>query len=326
MRWVTARAAALGTVLTALTVLIGGPAAAGPAHAAAGGWWVQPAARKGDTGQRQYFVLEGRPGSTLRDDLALTNDTDKNLTFDLFGADAYNTPRDGQFALRGYGTAMTDVGSWVKTAFPSISVPAHTATVVPVTIDIPENATPGDHVGGVSARDTQPEGKQQQGDVVVDIMKIVSARLYLHVDGNAVGGLTVTGLRLSASSPFPAYLSNSSGTVQATVTNTGNLLQTPKAHLRATGLFGTLIDRTVQLPQILPGQSVDFSQAWKDVPPFELGTLRLDVTDGTAAPPVTSSASVSLTMIPWYSLLVLLLLITAAVVGARFWRRRTRSS
>jgi hypothetical protein len=90
-------------------------------------------------------------------------------------------------------------------------------------------------------------------------------------------------------------------------------------------LFGTLIDRTVQLPQILPGQSVDFSQAWNDVPPFELGTLRLDVTDGTAAPPVTSAASVSVTMIPWYSLLVLLLLIAALTAGIRYRRRRTRS-
>jgi hypothetical protein len=90
-------------------------------------------------------------------------------------------------------------------------------------------------------------------------------------------------------------------------------------------LFGTLIDRTVQLPQILPGQSVDFSEPWKDVPPFELGTLRLDVTDGTAAPPVTSSASVSVSMIPWYSLLVLLLVVAASAAGVRFWRRRTHS-
>lgn len=319
MRWVTALVAVLGAALAAGTV------AAAPAAAADGGWWVQPAAKKGDAGQRQYFVLEGRPGSTLWDDLAITNNTDKNLTFDVFGADAYNTPKDGQFALRGYGTAMTDVGAWVTTAFPSVSVPAHTATVVPVTITIPANATPGDHVGGVSARDTRPEGEQQQGDVVVDIMKIVSARLYLHVDGYAVGGLTVSGLRVSAASPFPAYLSNSSGTVQATITNTGNLLQTPRAHLHATGLFGALIDRTVQLPQILPGQSVDFSQDWKDVPPFEIGTLHLDVTDGSAAPPVTSSASESLAMIPWYSLLVLVLMAAVLIVGARFRRRRTRN-
>jgi hypothetical protein len=323
MRWVTVLRAVLGVGLGA--ALTAGTVAAGPASAADGGWWVQPAAQKGEANQRQSFVLEGHPGSTLRDNLAITNNTDKNLTFDVFGADAYNTPHDGQFALRGYGAAMTDVGSWVRTAYPTISVPAHTATVVPVTIAIPANATPGDHVGGVSARDTQPEGKRQQGTVIVDIMKIVSARLYLHVDGNAVGGLTVTGLRLSASSPFPAYLGNSSGTVRATVTNTGNLLQTPKAHLRATGLFGTLIDKTVQLPQILPGQSVDFSQGWKDVPPFEIGTLRLEITDNAAAPPVSSSASVSVTMIPWYSLLVLALLIALLAAGIRFWRRRTRS-
>jgi hypothetical protein len=316
MRWVRA----LVTVLTA--GLLGAGAVPYPAAAADGGWWVQPVAKKGDANQRQYFVLEGRPGSTLQDGMTITNNTDKNLTFDVFGADAYNTPKDGQFALRGFGYGMADIGSWVRVDYPSISVPAHTATVVPVTIAIPADATPGDHVGGVSARDTRPEGKQQQGNVVVDIMKIVSARLYLHVDGATVGGLTVTGVRVTAPSPFPAYLSHASGAVQATVTNTGNLLQAPAVHIRATGLFGTLIDRTVQLPQILPGQSVQVSQAWKNVPPFEVGTLRVDVTDNTAAPPVTSSASVSLTMIPWYSLLVVLLIVAAAVLGWSLWRRR----
>lgn len=329
MRRVTALAAALGLALG--SVAVGGAASAsanganGADVAVGGGWWVQPAATPGAADQRQYFVLEGRPGSTLQDGLAITNATDKDLTFDVFGADAYNTPKDGQFALRGYGTAMTGVGSWVRPGFPDVSVPAHTATVVPVTIAIPADATPGDHIGGISARDTRPEGTRQQGDVVVDIMKVVSARLYLHVDGAAVGGLTVTGLRVSAPSPFPAYLGNSSGTIQATITNTGNLLQTPKVRLHATGIFGTLIDRTVPLPQILPGQSYTFTQRWPDVPPLEVGTLHLDLSDDTAAPPVTTSASVSLTMIPWSTLLPLALLATAVVLGARSWRRRRRT-
>ena len=56
-----------------------------------------------------------------------------------------------------------------------------------------------------------------------------------------------------------AYLSNSSGTVQATVTNTGNLLQTPKAHLRATGLFGTLPGSP--LPAAEDAESLHLSQS-----------------------------------------------------------------
>jgi hypothetical protein len=170
--------------------------------------------------------------------------------------------------------------------------------------------------------DTAVETVQQQGNVRVGIKRVVAARLYVHVDGPAVGGLTVTNLKLSGSAPFPAYVSDADGTVTGSITNSGNLLESPKAHLRATGIFGTLIDRTVQLPQILPGQSIDFSQVWKHMPPFEIGTLHLDVTDDSASPPLTSTASVSLTLIPWLSVLVIAAALLALLVMLVFWRRR----
>jgi hypothetical protein len=296
-----------------------------PKPPANGSWWVQPAPKPGAAADaRQYFILEGRPGTTLQDGLAVSNYTDHPITYYVYGADGYNTPRDGQFALRDHGYAMTGVGSWVHTAFPTITVPARTSTVVPISIAIPADASPGDHVGGVSGMDTAVESVQQQGNVRVGIKRVVAARLYVHVDGAAVGGLTVTDLKVAGSSSFPAYVSDSDGTVTARVTNSGNLLESPKAHLHATGIFGTLIDRTVQLPQILPGQSIDFSQAWKNMPPFEIGTLHLDVTDGSASPPVTSTAALTLTLIPWLSLLVLAAVVLALLVMLVFWRRRSR--
>jgi len=164
---------------------------------------------------------------------------------------------------------------------------------------------------------------QQQGNVRIGIQRVVAARLYLHVDGAAVGGLTVTKLTATLPAPFPAYASDRDGTVTASITNSGNLLESPKARIRATGMFGTLIDQTVQLPQILPGQSIDFSQVWKNVPPFEIGTLHLDVTDDSASPPVTSTASTTLTLIPWLTLLVVAIAVIVLVAAYVFWRRRT---
>ena len=289
-----------------------------------GSWWVQPAPKTGDANQRQYFILEGKPGQTLQDGLAISNYTDHAITYDVYGADGYNTPVDGQFALREVTFPMTGVGIWIRPLYPSVTVPARTATVIPVAITIPANATPGDHVGGVSGLDTAVESVKQQGNIQVGIKRVVAARLYLHVDGTAVGGLTVTGLHASLPSPFPAYLSDADGSVHATVTNSGNLLQTPKAHVTAKGLFGTMLDKTVQLPQILPGQSIDFSAAWAHVPPFEIGSVKLEVTDDTVQPAVTSSASVSVTVISWYSLLIVALLLGGAIAGLVFRRRRNR--
>ncbi|GAA1975847.1 WxL protein peptidoglycan domain-containing protein [Catenulispora subtropica] len=288
-----------------------------------GSWWVQPAPKPGAAANaRQYFILEGRPGTTLEDGLTISNYTDHPITYYVYGADGYNTPKDGQFALRDHGYAMTGVGTWVRPSFPTVTVQARTSTVVPVTIAIPADATPGDHVGGISGMDTAVESVQQQGNVQVGIKRVVAARLYLHVDGAAVGGLTVSGLKVSGSAPFPAYLRDGDGRVTASITNSGNLLQTPKAHLRATGVFGTLIDRTVQLPQILPGQSIDFAQEWKHLPPFEIGTLHLDVTDDAVSPAVASTASASLTLIPWLTILAVVLIVAAEVAASVFRRRR----
>ena len=325
-RGVRARAVA---AFLAATLLVGVSvgSGSGTAEADSGSWSVQPAPKPGSpAGARQYFILEGRPGTTLQDGLAVSNYTDHPITYYVYGADGYNTPGNGQFALRDHGYPMTGVGSWVRAAFPTITVPARTSTVVPISIAIPANASPGDHVGGVSGMDTAVESVQQQGDIRVGIKRVVAARLYVHVDGPALGGLTVTDLKVSGSASFPAYVSDSDGTVTATVTNSGNLLESPKAHLRATGIFGTLIDRTVQLPQILPGQSIHFSQSWKNMPPFEIGTVHLAVTDDSASAPVTSAAALSLLLIPWLTLLVLALAGLAILVGLVFWRRRRKGS
>jgi Bacterial protein of unknown function (DUF916) len=291
-----------------------------------GSWWVQPAPKAKDPNYRQYFILEGKPGDTLTDALTISNYTDHSITFDVYGTDGYNTPKDGAFALRDFGFPMAGVGQWIKPAFGSVTIPARTATAVPVTITIPANATPGDHIGGVAGMDTAVEAVQTQGNVRIGIKRVVAARLYLHVDGAAVGGLTVNKLSASAPSPFPAYLSQADGTINATVTNTGDLLQTPTAHITVNGIFGTLLDKTVQMQPIIPGQTVSLSQVWSHVPPFEIASVKVTVTDNTASPPVTASASTSFVAIPWYSLLILLLIIATLTAGRWYLRRRARAS
>lgn len=89
-----------------------------------------------------------------------------------------------------------------------------------------------------------------------------------------------------------------------------------------TGVFGTLIDKTVRLPQILPGQSIDFSQRGKHLPPFEIGTVRLEINDDSVSPAVTSTAAASLTLIPGPTILVLVLIAMAAITGYAIWNRR----
>ena len=48
-----------------------------------GSWWVQPAPKPKDPNTRNYFILEGKPGDTLQDGLAISNFTDHAITYDV---------------------------------------------------------------------------------------------------------------------------------------------------------------------------------------------------------------------------------------------------
>ncbi|WP_405996825.1 WxL protein peptidoglycan domain-containing protein [Streptomyces sp. NBC_00829] len=96
------------------------------AHAADNGTWsVYPTPSKAtDPASRTYFTLTSPPGATLKDHVTISNQSDHPITFKVYGADAYNTPRDGGFALRGTDEPQTDIGAWIKLDTTTVTVPA----------------------------------------------------------------------------------------------------------------------------------------------------------------------------------------------------------
>ena len=67
------------------------------------------------------------------------------LLITVYGADAYNTPRDGGFAVRGPEETGKDIGTWVRLARNSLTIPARTRADIPFTVTIPETAA---HIDG----------------------------------------------------------------------------------------------------------------------------------------------------------------------------------
>lgn len=136
-------------LLSALLLLLG---ATPPAQAAENGEWaVYPAAAQ--LGSRPYFFLTADPGSTVTDRVTVANKTAAPLTFRLYGADAYNTDRDGGFAVRTQQEKQTGAGAWITPERTRITVPARSAVTVPYTLSVPADADPGDHPGALVALD-----------------------------------------------------------------------------------------------------------------------------------------------------------------------------
>lgn len=286
-----------------------------PARAADNGSWsVYPVAAQ--VAARPYFYLSAGPGQTLTDKVAVQNRTGEPLTFRLYAADAYNTPRDGGFAVRTADETMRGVGAWARLARSRITVAGHRTVTVPFTLRVPAGAEPGDHPGAIVALDerVEPGG----GKLALGIRRAVGARVYLRVSGPTLPALAVSRLRVGPHRPL--LLGTGTATVSYTLRNTGNVTLRPSVRLTARGLFGrTLLDRrAARVPaELLPGQSVRLTETWRGTPVLDRAAVRVDA----RAREASASAGVSFYAVPWLPLTVLVFVVVAMVAG---WRMRAR--
>lgn len=301
---IAAAAAAVG--LAAGSAAPGGVAAAEPAPGSAtgnGAWSVGPANPSGALAARPFFAFDAPPGATVRDVVRITNLTARPITFQVYGADAYNTPRDAGFALRTAEEKPRDVGAWISLKSPTAKIPAHSAKEIPFTLKIPGNATPGEHIGGVVALNTAVESVQEEGGARVGVRRAVGARVYLRVAGPLTPGLRAAGLAVSRSDPAVPFVQHGRGTIRYTVVNTGNQRIAPTARVRATGAFGREIKRWPdrRLPEILPGERTEITLPWTGTPGLDAVTVRVEL---VAAGGIDVRAQTRFYAVPWVALLV----------------------
>ncbi|MFF5444574.1 WxL protein peptidoglycan domain-containing protein [Streptomyces sp. NPDC012888] len=317
----------LGVLLPLATGLV--PGAAAPATAADNGsWGVFPTPPAGASmPDRAYFFHQGAAGATVTDSVTVRNGSDRELTFRVYATDAVNTPVGGAFALLPVETAPGGLGRWVRLgpeASGTVTVPAGGREDIPFTVTVPEDATPGDHVGGIVALGTATEGTEGDRKVKVGVRRSVGARLYFRVPGPLTPGLGVEDVRVDRRAPLLPWLDDAPATVTYTLVNRGNVVIDPTVSLRARGLFGREVwdrPRKDLKLALLPGQRVELKETWPDTP--QLDRVTLTVTAGSAEhPDLTSSSDARFTAVPWPAAGALLLLTGAALAAWTLRRRR----
>ncbi|RPF33377.1 WxL protein peptidoglycan domain-containing protein [Streptomyces sp. TLI_185] len=280
------------------------------AHAADNGSWsVYPASSR--VAARPYFYLSADPGTTIEDKVVVANRTGQPLSFRLYAADAYNTPRDGGFAVRTVKEKQRGVGAWAKPATSRVMVPAQGKVTVPFTLHVPEGAEPGDHPGALVALDERID--KGDGSLALGVQRAVGARVYLRVGGPTLPAIAVENVHVVHHQPLVPGLGDSTATISYTLHNTGNVTLDPKVELRAKGLFGrTLLSRNLsRIPsELLPGQRVHLSEPWHGAPQLDWG----DVTLTASATDTRNSESASFFALPWPAAMVLLVVAVAGVV------------
>jgi hypothetical protein len=336
------RFAAGGFLLTALVAgaVAAGPAAlasqssaaAGSAQTVSGGaitWSESPASATAPDSRATFSYTNIQPGSTITDHVAVLNRSAQAVAFSIYATDATGTTSAGALTLMPATQTPRDIGSWVT--FPkgvrriSIVIPGGKGIIETFSLQVPRQATPGDHTGGMIAS-VSFNRTNHKGQVVTEDQRI-AVPIELRVTGALEAGLRVESISTGFHSPLSPF-GTGSATVSYTVANTGNVRLSGSQVVSVTGPFGVASTLHLSnLPTILPGDSVRLTAQPRGI--FPVGPMTAHVRVGPAnpagAPPLTiplssASGTASLLAVPW-TLLLLVILVVAAGYGL-WWARR----
>ena len=313
------RRSAARSIVAALAAVLAAIVGAGlvlPTQAFADGevtWTV----RTGDNGfgaQRNSFSYSINPGNELSDSIVITNRGTEPLDLGIYAADGF-TNEDGQLDLNEAGATPTGIGAWVHGESDQLHIDPGTSVDYPFTVSVPDNATPGDYVGGVLTSLTSSADTSQ-----FDTDRRLGIKIALRVSGDLEPSIAVENTQLNWSGSLNPF-AGGDATLSYTIRNTGN---TVIAALHGTdvsgpfGLFSSEVEAEDDLPQLLPGETWDVATVVHVAPLVWLtGTatvvpLALDAAGTTSQfDPVYAKAGTL--AISW------MLLLTLAVVGALGW-------
>jgi Bacterial protein of unknown function (DUF916) len=274
---------------------------------------------------RGYYSFGATPGGQVLDHVAVINYSNQTITVSLRPADAVNTPQGG-FAALPVNVPSKDIGTWI--ALPAsdltVTLPARSDEIVPFLIEVPKNASPGDHVGAVTA--TLQSFIVSKTGQRVRLLQTTGTRIFLRVSGPLHPGLAVENLKVRYTGTADPF-----GTGQAEVTytvrNPGNVALGGRQTVSITGLFGSkhVAVRVPEVQLLLPGFSVKQAVRITGITPEIHETAHVSISPlyipGSVQPPSGPyTASASFWAIPWT--LIAIVVVLAALIWFLIRRRR----
>jgi hypothetical protein len=292
---------------------------AGPAAASDDLPWTVATAPNDFGADRPSFGYTVNPGGTVEDGVVVANHGSTPLVLAVDGADGFTTEA-GNIKLLAKDAQSSGVRSWVHLSRNSVTVQPGKSVEVPFTVTVPDDATPGDHLGGIVTSLSSADGAN------VDRLSI---QLRLRVGGALAPKLSIEGLNVDCSGSTNPF-AKGDATLTYTIHNTGNATVAARQAASISGPFGRFrvsggkIDDS---PELLPGDR------WKVSVPIRGVAPALSLTGTVTVTPLMTDESGSIAAltsvessgrgwaIPWVPLAVLGGLVLVGIVVLR----RTRS-
>lgn len=319
------RGAATTVALAALvTQLTGGVGAAFATDEPTVTWAASPADESGPDG-RSWVELELEPGASTSDHLAVRNLGVEEITFTLAAADGYLTST-GRFNMLPSDQASTGAGTWIEIA-ETVTVPPSATKIVPFTVTVPANATPGDHAAGIAAAVRTVDASATGARVGVESR--VGFRVMTRVSGELQPALEVGAISAGYDQSWNPF---AAGAIRLAmeIENSGNVrLEVPVSSPDGEPRAGAAESGSNEPVQLLPGDRrttvIEVADVWPlgfAIVPVRFQPLVVEPDGGvTPMPPITRDVFVW--TMPWPHLLILLAV--ALIIVALLWGRRRQA-
>ena len=262
------------------------------ASAAAGGvtFSVRPAnPDPNDSISRAYFRPVATPGTSLTETVAVSDDGDAPAALFVYPVDGLTGVTSGTvYANR--SDPRTRAGTWLTASVPSLLLAPHERTTVDVRINVPADATPGDHVAGIAFENARPT--TGAGFAITEVIREVIG-VQVRVPGPGQFHLRVDG----ASFVMPPAAAEPS--LNLRLGDDGNRLGQSLLLVTLHGPHGFVDSVSRQLDTLLPGDRISYPLGWpRPLPPgdytvsvAENGSSVADFTGPLVIPPGATPAT-----------------------------------
>lgn len=265
------RRLALGLTAALLAFVAPATALAAPSI---GGFSARALGPHGEPTPQTYFQQTLAPGDTFKGTLLVTNTSPKAQTLRVDSVDGLTGNTSGTvYANR--EDPRKGASLWITPEKGTLHMDGKSDRTITFTVKVPDDATPGDHVGAIALQKKfTPKAKGQFG--VKEVIRVAVA-VSIRVKGDAVAALKPTklGLKALGGTQIP--------NVETTLQNTGQLLCRPTIVVTLAQNGTSIGSERRTLDTLLPGVSIPYPMPWNR--PLAAGTYHATAeTSGCGAP------------------------------------------
>jgi hypothetical protein len=202
---------------------------------------------------REYFTYTSQPGFLIQDSLHVTNVGTARGSIDLYAVDATTNQASGVTFFTPTDPRH-DVGAWITLSNQRITLSPGQSQDVPFSLHIPSSVRPGQHGGGIIARDAIDQTSSSKSGAIhttIHIQRQEILGVLVNLPGALVQKLNVAGITYNRKSTPQSLLIG--------LSNIGTQILHPSGNLQVTDKKGRLLQNIpLKLAAILPQTAINY--------------------------------------------------------------------